>query len=114
MRRWTQVSPVLIQSSHTCLFVCLILIWSRWVHACAIKFLLSLLIASATPGGRSSLWYQTSIAMAALLGDQQALGKGPLLVNPLCLAAEAGVARHLENFLAPVLVAALCPDGLAF
>src|SRR5471030_131273 len=29
-RRWTQVSPVLRQSSQPFLFVCLILIWSRW------------------------------------------------------------------------------------
>jgi hypothetical protein len=44
--------------------------------------------------------------------DEQVLGKGPLFVNPLCLADEAGLVRHLEDLSRRVLVAALGPDGL--
>ncbi len=49
---------------------------------------------------------------AKSFGDEQALRKGPLLINPLCLAAETGIARHLEDLIGRVLVAALRPDGL--
>src|SRR2546425_12442547 len=35
-RRWTQVSPILMQSSQTVLSVVLIAIWFRWVHFCDI------------------------------------------------------------------------------
>ena len=47
------------------------------------------------------------------LGDQQILRKGPLLVNPLCLAAESGVARRLHILLAPIFVTAFRPDGFS-
>src|SRR5258708_13466080 len=41
--------------------------------------------------------------------DEQALRKGPLLVNPLCLAAETGVAGRLENLIRRRLAAPLLP-----
>ena len=47
------------------------------------------------------------------LRHEQALRKRPLPVDPLGFAGEAGVARHLEDFIPRVLVAALGPDGLA-
>jgi hypothetical protein len=49
----------------------------------------------------------------ALLRDPEIFREWPLFVNPLRLAAEAGVARHLENFGCRVLVAALRPDRFA-
>jgi hypothetical protein len=49
-----------------------------------------------------------------LFRDQQVLRKRPLLINPLRLAAEAGIARHLEDFFSRVFVAALRPDCLPF
>src|ERR1700691_2992141 len=48
-----------------------------------------------------------------LFRNQQVLREGPLLVDPLCLAAEAGGARHRKYFLRRVFVAAFGPDGFA-
>lgn len=47
---------------------------------------------------------QGTLAMANLLGpflfrDQQTLREGPLLIDPLRLAAEAGIAGHAEYLL---------------
>src|SRR5271155_1850372 len=49
-----------------------------------------------------------------LFSNQQVFCKGPLLVNPLGLAAETRVARHREDFFGRVFVAALGPDSLTF
>jgi len=62
---------------------------------------------------RAFLWHRfLRLFTSKLFGDEQALRKGPLLINPLCLATETGIARHLEDLIGRVLVAALRPDGL--
>ena len=48
-----------------------------------------------------------------LFRSEQALGEGPLLIDPLRLAAKASSARHLQDLLRGIFVAALGPDGLS-
>ena len=51
---------------------------------------------------------------AFLFCDQQALGEGPFLVNPLRAANEAGITCEPEGFVGRIFVAAFGPDGFAF
>ena len=46
------------------------------------------------------------------LRDEQVLGEGPFLINPLCLAEKAGIRGDLRHFFSRILVAALGPDRL--
>src|SRR5579862_793997 len=49
-----------------------------------------------------------------LFGDEQIFSEGPLIVDPLCFAAESGDASRFKDFFERIFVAALSPDSFAF
>lgn len=49
-----------------------------------------------------------------LFGNEKILREGPLIVDPLRFATEAGGAGHGKHFLQGILVAAFGPDGFTF
>ncbi len=46
-------------------------------------------------------------------GDEEVLGKWPLVIDPLSVTPEAGAASHFGDFAGVVFVRAFGPDGLA-
>ena len=54
------------------------------------------------------------LLIPALFGNQQTLGKRPLLVDPLDLAAKPRLLRGFADFIGRVFVAAFGPDRFPF
>src|SRR5215469_11627148 len=67
----------------------------------------------ASACGRKYFARAPSEITLALFSHQQALGKGPLRVDPLRFAPEAGISRQLKNLTPRIFVAALGPDSFA-